>query len=945
MSNKRTLFHGSDHVMDFCTCLASGQNPRSRFDGYVQRLFLLLTFIAALAAIFVISLPAHAEPNPLTCAGYPEPRLFVEAQVWWTEDGVSDPHLREHIHTGTCFPVHQKLSRNSITFDIRVVIHDLSLGSVLKRTTIHTVTDSGGEPRFTIDWGNVDVTGPGNQEFWGQGTIDLTEFDVSGYQEFRFLTEVIHGDGDSFRSSTGWQAFIDNGKPRNDFRDGEADNPWQSGRGWYTNRGYQISRIEYLMTEADVAAGGYQVSGVWEPHARMAGGSGGSTPEFTQVVIDAFNHFEGFSKEVHSGSGTFDGNLSIDTTTLSDGLHKLTLRNDDIQTGGSDPGTLSGIQVIPFVVNNGSNPVSDITVTPTSHNYGNVLINTSGSQSIEIRNDGTADLNITGASLLGNAEYSIDSGDIGGGITLTPGQSHNVVMSFNPTAVGAQNDTLRIISDDPDESTVDVALDGDGVIGTDPDITVTPTSYSYGNVLINASGFQSFEIRNDGTTDLNITGTSLFGSAEFSIDNGDIGIGITLTPGQTHNVVVSFNPVTAGFQSDTLRITSNDPDESIVDVALDGNGVIGADPDITVTPSLHNYGNVLINASATQSFEVRNDGTADLTVSGANIVGSAEFAIDSGGALFTLAPGASQDIVVSFNPTATGTQSDTLRITSDDPDESIVDIALDGNGVIGADPDITVTPSLHDYGNVLINASATQSFEVRNDGTADLTISGTNIVGSAEFVIDSGDAPFTLAPGASQDIVVSFNPTATGTQNDTLQIISDDPDEGAVDVSLDGSGVSSGGGSVTFQPIDDARVNLGFPTSNYGSGNILRVRDAGSSSHESYLKFAITGLTGSPTSAILRLFVTDSSSDGGDIYLVGDNNWDESTINANNAPGISGSPIVSAGAVTSGTLIELDVTSAITGNGTVSFGLTGGSSNSAFYSSKEGANPPELVIQ
>ncbi|MFQ6114653.1 MAG: T9SS type A sorting domain-containing protein, partial [bacterium] len=43
--------------------------------------------------------------------------------------------------------------------------------------------------------------------------------------------------------------------------------------------------------------------------------------------------------------------------------------------------------------------------------------------------------------------------------------------------------------------------------------------------------------------------------------------------------------------------------------------------------------------------------------------------------------------------------------------------------------------------------------------------------------------------------------------------------------------------------------------------------------------------------------------------------------------------------------VEFDVTSAVNGDGTYSFGLVNGSTNLAEYSSKEGANPPELVIE
>jgi hypothetical protein len=44
------------------------------------------------------------------------------------------------------------------------------------------------------------------------------------------------------------------------------------------------------------------------------------------------------------------------------------------------------------------------------------------------------------------------------------------------------------------------------------------------------------------------------------------------------------------------------------------------------------------------------------------------------------------------------------------------------------------------------------------------------------------------------------------------------------------------------------------------------------------------------------------------------------------------------------TWLELDLTSAITGNGTFSFALSGGSNNVVDYSSSEGANPPQLVV-
>jgi PKD repeat protein len=60
---------------------------------------------------------------------------------------------------------------------------------------------------------------------------------------------------------------------------------------------------------------------------------------------------------------------------------------------------------------------------------------------------------------------------------------------------------------------------------------------------------------------------------------------------------------------------------------------------------------------------------------------------------------------------------------------------------------------------------------------------------------------------------------------------------------------------------------------------------------------------------------------------------------------MSGSPLSNAGAVAAGTWVEFDVSSVVTGEGIYSFGLNSASTNNVKYSSKEGANPPQLVLE
>ena len=63
-----------------------------------------------------------------------------------------------------------------------------------------------------------------------------------------------------------------------------------------------------------------------------------------------------------------------------------------------------------------------------------------------------------------------------------------------------------------------------------------------------------------------------------------------------------------------------------------------------------------------------------------------------------------------------------------------------------------------------------------------------------------------------------------------------------------------------------------------------------------------------------------------------------------NKPAISGSPVASVGAVTVGTWVEVDLTSAITGNGTYSFEATTTSTNTAAFETSQGTHPPQVVV-
>ncbi|MCG8604915.1 tandem-95 repeat protein, partial [bacterium] len=155
--------------------------------------------------------------------------------------------------------------------------------------------------------------------------------------------------------------------------------------------------------------------------------------------------------------------------------------------------------------------------------------------------------------------------------------------------------------------------------------------------------------------------------------------------------------------------------------------------------------------------------------------------------------------------------------------------------------------------------------------------------------------------------------------------------------------IASGPSTLTFNATDDAYVRSKRENDNFGTGTVLRLRKTASNVQESYIKFNLTGLTGIVDRARLRLFVADGGAQGGSIFVVSDE-WDEDSITFNNAPGIAGTLLTTLGGVSTGQTIELDVSSAINGNGTISFGLKNESDDAVEYASSDVSNGPQLIV-
>lgn len=150
----------------------------------------------------------------------------------------------------------------------------------------------------------------------------------------------------------------------------------------------------------------------------------------------------------------------------------------------------------------------------------------------------------------------------------------------------------------------------------------------------------------------------------------------------------------------------------------------------------------------------------------------------------------------------------------------------------------------------------------------------------------------------------------------------------------------------TIPVVEDAFVSQSSPTKNYGVDASLKV----DLDKKTYLKFNLAQLDGQAISnAVLRVYVTNDSNSSQEIKEVTNNNWSQTTINANNQPAVGPRVIGQITASTLNTWKDIDITSYVGEKSgqtiTLAIDAAGANSNNLYLGSKESANAPILVVQ
>jgi len=433
-------------------------------------------------------------------------------------------------------------------------------------------------------------------------------------------------------------------------------------------------------------------------------------------------------------------------------------------------------------------PAPAIALSPASLTFGSVTLGGSASLTVLVQNSGTAPLAVSAIARCANPVTSTEfAWSPAAPFTVAAGGSTTVTVTYAPTAAGADAGCLVFSSNDGARPTVNLDVSGTGQAAAAPRIAVAPSTLAFGNVTVGSSTPRTFTVSNTGTATLTGTVARAAGtSAEYTLAPAAFNV----PAGGSQVVTVTYTPTDTTTDNGAVTVSSNDTTTPTTSVSLSGAGVTAPSPSIALTPTTLSFGSVVLGNVATLTAQVRNAGTATLNVTGIALCtgSSAEFAW-SPAAPLSIAPGQSTTLTVRYQPTAEGTDSGCLAISSNDAASPVVNLGVNGTGVAQAVPAVVLSPASLDFGTVTVGSSASRTASIQNTGTGPLNVTGISLCtgASPEFAWTPA-APLTIAAGQSAALTVTYRPTGDGADTGCIAVASNDPARPAANLQVTGAG-------------------------------------------------------------------------------------------------------------------------------------------------------------
>ena len=344
------------------------------------------------------------------------------------------------------------------------------------------------------------------------------------------------------------------------------------------------------------------------------------------------------------------------------------------------------------------------------------------------------------------------SGDSNGYCTL-----HNFT-----TATGATGQSGSYVFNYGEAMIIGIAPPGNV---TTPELTVDPTSLTFTGCATGETYTKTFTVSaSDLRGDVNITsssGTFTVSPATLTAEQAQAGATITVT----------YKPTTAGTQNATITIASSGAASKTVSVS----GTAATTPKITVEPTSISM-STAVGTPVVETFSVKGTNltsTVFLTCSGTG------FSINKSN-ITRSAANSGTTVTVTYNPTASGTHTGTVTLTSNGAETVTVTL----NGTATGNPTIVANPTSLSF-NANVGESVTQTFSVVGTDLASnvlLSVSG------AGFTIDKTNITKTAATNGAT-VTVTYKPTTSGTHTGVVSLTSTGAEQ--VNVTLNGTATTT----------------------------------------------------------------------------------------------------------------------------------------------------------
>ncbi len=342
------------------------------------------------------------------------------------------------------------------------------------------------------------------------------------------------------------------------------------------------------------------------------------------------------------------------------------------QEGKIPPGEL----LVPLVRRQVGEPL--LSVTPNQLIFGAVLPSARKSLPLTLSNTGFGNVGLLLKSIEVDppGELRVENQPTNG---ILPGELWDLEVIYQPTQEAFLEGliTLKPIS----ESTFPTLVPLMGTSISRPYAYLTPNNgLDFGEVNVGDLSMVTLQITNRGAENLVVHNVTLGGQVPGAQLEMMGSMTSTIAPLESEEINLALLAELAGAIETNLRITSNDPENPVLDVPVTG---LMTKPTISVEPGLLDYGTVPQGWTIPQALEIRNSGFGELRITGVSmILGSSE--------LFTITDVPSLPVVlrhderigipIEFRAEAEAVFNGTLSIDSNDPDTPFVEIPLTASG-------------------------------------------------------------------------------------------------------------------------------------------------------------------------------------------------------------------------------------------------------------------------